>query len=299
MGATLERAIGILNGTIGDHLARTGNGLATQMRCVLGGEALPLVRAALARAYPAATGRVALLVHGVMGTERDFVMPDGSDYGSRLARDLGFTPVYVRYNSGRTIEESGADLSALLARLVEAYPAPVEEIMPVGYSMGGLVARSALHAATRAGLAWPSRVRRAVYIGSPHRGAPMERWGRVVARFLHAVPDPVTRMVADVADLRSAGVKVLGDPHEAPLAPAVRHLLVAGSVSGVPLLAALLGDAVVPLSSALDGRHGEGAALDAPTVRVRLVHGVSHVALAHDPRVYEEIRAWCREGEAA
>ena len=32
MGKKLELALGILNGTIGDYLAQTGNGLATPMR---------------------------------------------------------------------------------------------------------------------------------------------------------------------------------------------------------------------------------------------------------------------------
>ena len=40
MGKKLELAVAILNGAVGDHLARTGNGLATEMTCNAGGRPL-------------------------------------------------------------------------------------------------------------------------------------------------------------------------------------------------------------------------------------------------------------------
>jgi hypothetical protein len=308
MGKNLELAVAILNGAVGDYLARTANGLATPMACFVGGLAVPLDRAGLARAFPEATGRVVVLVHGVMCTEDVWALPDGSDYGALLARDLGFTPLYVRYNSGRAIPDNGAAFAAMLDSIVAAWPVPVEELLPIGYSMGGLVVRSACHVARGEGLGWLGLVRRAIYVGTPHLGAPLERVGRVVAKVLHAVPDPTTRLVAQIADLRSAGVKDLGDAdlrhedrarrvatvslrdarHPVPLLPEVRHYLVAGALSGDPRLAALFGDAMVPVPSATDG-----AGL--PPAHIRILAGVSHVALAHHPQVYEYIRTWCAE----
>lgn len=306
MGQKLELAVAILNGAVGDYLGRTRNGLATEMGCYVGGASLSLDRAGLARAFPAATGRIAVLVHGIMCTEDCWTFPDGRDYGALLAQDLGFTPLYLRYNSGLPIPDNGVALDGLLAAVVAAWPAPIEEIVPIGYSMGGLVVRSACHAAGCGPSPWLSLVRRAIYVGTPHLGAPLERVGRVVARLLHAVPDPTTRLVAQIADLRSHGMKDLGDAdvrhvdrarrglnlglrdprHPVPLLPEIEHHLVAGALSGEPWLATLLGDSVVPVPSATAGPG-------LPPGNVRVLPGKSHVSLSRDPDVYACIKAWC------
>ena len=148
MGKKLELAVAVLNGAVGDHLARTGNGLATAMTLVANGRPLACTRAALAAAHPEASARIVILVHGLMCTEDIWTLPDGSDYGSLLARDHGFTPLYVRYNSGLPIAENGKAFAALLDALVAAYPVTIEEIVTIGYSMGGLVVRSACHLAS-------------------------------------------------------------------------------------------------------------------------------------------------------
>ena len=316
MGKKLELTIAILNGAVGDHLARTGNGLATAMHLVgPGGHELRLDREALLRAYPNASPRVVILLHGLMCTEDIWAYtPGGDDYGSMLARDLGFTPFYVRYNSGRSIAENGREFASLLARLVAAYPVAVQEIVPLGYSMGGLVVRSACHAATVAhDESWLPFVRRALYVGTPHQGAPMERVGRLVSTVLRAVDDPYTRLVAEIADVRSDGVKDLGhadlreedrarrsesvslrDPrHPVPLLPRIQHFLVAGSLSTKSWVASLFGDSMVPLKSATDGGCVDAKSFAFPPDHVAIVHGASHVALAHDPRVYEHLKRWC------
>ena len=297
MGKKLENAIAILNGAVGDHLAREGNGLATEMRCMVNGRELVLDRDALANTQPSA--RIVILLHGLMNTEDVWTHSTGSDYGAMLARDHGFTPFYVRYNTGLTLADNGRAFAALMDQLVAAYPVPIEEIVPIGYSMGGLVVRSACHVAAMATHSpWLSLVRRAIYVGTPHLGAPMERVGRLVSKVLRAIPDPYTRLVGQIADLRSHGVKDLGDGlqdprHPIPLLPAIQHYLVAGSLSTDPRIAALFGDAVVSLGSATHGGSVDAATFALPPAHVRIVHGANHVDLAHDPRVYEHLRGWC------
>jgi pimeloyl-ACP methyl ester carboxylesterase len=317
MGKQLETAIGVLNGAIGDYLVRTKNGLAIEMACYLRGERLPLDRVSIARAHPDARPRVAVLLHGLMCTESVWEFADGSDYGALLELDVGLTPLYVRYNSGVSIAENGAALSRLLASLVREYPRQLEEIVLIGYSMGGLVARSACHVAalTPAEHRWLPLVRRAIYVGTPHLGAPMERVGRLVARVLSAVDDPYTRLIADIADLRSNGVKDLGDAdlrhedraavlrrislrdprHPVPLLPSIAHYLIAGSLSIDARVAMLFGDAVVPVRSATDGGCIDAATLALPPSHVKLVRGADHLAIAHHPEVYTHVRAWCEE----
>jgi triacylglycerol lipase len=319
MGSTLDQILAVLNGAVGDMLARTGNGLQLEMGCFRNGLPVELERDALARAYPEATPRVVVLVHGLMCTESIWTLPDGSDYGLLLARDLGLTPIYVRYNSGLSIPENGARLSALLRTLHEHYPIALEEIVPLGYSMGGLVIRSACHAAWLSGEPWLGRVRRAVYVGTPHRGAPLERAGRFVTRILRLVDDPYTRLVADIADLRSDGVKDLGDAdlrhedrgrrpwglrlalddpdHPVPLLPGIQHYLVAGSVSQDPLVTRLFGDALVPVASATNGGCTDAASLALPPSHIRFRRGLGHLALAHHPLVYDDIRGFLEDAK--
>lgn len=316
MGSRLDSALGVLNGLVGDHLERTGNGLATPMELVRDGAAIPLDSAGLSRALPEATARVALLVHGAMGSESVWRPRRGADpaqrldYGQLLARDLGYTPLYLRYNSGRAIPDNGADLAATLDRLVGAYPVALEEIAVVAHSMGGLVTRSACQVALTEDHRWLRLVRRAVYLGTPHRGAPLERWGRVLATLLRRVDDPFTRLAADIGDLRSDGVKDLGDadlrhqdrarrrptvgrrdlPHPIPLPPGIRHYLVAATLSDGQRLAATVGDVLVPVPSATDGLGWAP-----PPSHVRVFPGVGHFQLARDPGVYAQIKAWLED----
>jgi triacylglycerol lipase len=315
MGKKLELAIAALNGLVGDHLARTDNGLATAMALVHRGAPLPLERSEVGEAVGSEATRVVVLVHGLMGTESVWELPDGSDYGSLLARDLGHAPLYLRYNSGLTIADNGASLARLLAKVVELAPQPLESLLLLGHSMGGLVIRAACHTASLEKLDWLALVRRSVYVGTPHLGAPLERAGRVISKLVAAVPDPVTRLVAQIADLRSDGIRDLGDAdlrhedrarrepvlglrdpaHPVPLIDGMRHLLVAGSISADPRIAALFGDAIVPLESASFRNVTDSAREGEAHCEVRHLPGISHLGLAHDARVYEAIRSWCEE----
>jgi triacylglycerol lipase len=311
----VELALGMLNGLLGDYLARTNNGLALEMQCIHDGLPLSLDRVALERAHSNPSSRLVVLVHGSMCTEDVWQRPDGSDFGTLLARDIGATPYRVRYNSGLAIADNGRALSELLEALVGAHPVAVEEILLIGFSMGGLVVRSACHAASEQASRWLPLVRRAVYIGTPHRGALLERVGRVVTHLLREIEDPYTELLAAIGDLRSDGVKDLGDAdlrhadrarrvariglrdpsHPVPLLCGIQHYLIAGSLSGHPWLAALFGDALVPVPSATDGHCQDRRTMALPPSHVKLVTGVAHLDLARHPDVYAHIRAWCEK----
>ncbi|MFP2906001.1 esterase/lipase family protein [Pyxidicoccus sp. 3LFB2] len=315
----MEFAIGVLNGVVGDYLHRSDNGLATPMELFLDGCPLRLERESLQRAYPHSRGRLVLWVHGLAVTEAVWSFPTEptTTYGSLLERDHGFTPLYLRYNTGLHISDNGESLARLLEELVAAFPVPVEELVLVGYSMGGLVVRSACHVAAEAGHSWLSRVRRAFYIGVPHLGSPLERVGNAVSRLLRKVPNAYTQLIADVVDLRSNGVKDLGDArllkrdwdgadldvplqsraHPVPLLPGISHHLLVGALAAGErhLLSLLFGDGVVPLTSAT-GRSGIAARdLLVPPENVSVVTGTHHVALAHDAQVYARLRPWFEE----
>jgi triacylglycerol lipase len=317
VGDNLEQVIGVLNGALGDYLKRTGNGLASPMELIHEGRSLPLDRAAMATALPAATPRLVVLVHGLMSTEIVWRMPDGQDYGSLLARDLGYTPLYVRYNSGLHVSENGEALDALLERIVDAYPVPIEDLTLLGHSMGGLLIRSAAHAATlqAEGRRWLPLVKRALYLGTPHLGAPLERFGNLLTWALGNIPNPYTRLIADIVNLRSDGIKDMryanlrredwdgadadallqNRRHPVPLLPQIRHHLIAGTLVNEPHLALLFGDAIVPLDSATGRARPQHRSAALPQSHVRVLPSLDHLRLAHHPDVYAALRSFCEE----
>ena len=66
-------------------------------------------------------------------------------YAERLAADLGYTPLHIRYNSGLHTSETGALLSDQLDRLARHWPGGLAELRVLAHSMGGLITRSAVH----------------------------------------------------------------------------------------------------------------------------------------------------------
>jgi len=153
-------AIAALNGLIGDRLERSGSDLHQPASVRVDGETLALDAGSVSAAFPDATARLVVFLHGLMGNEFYWdwggVHP-GDTYGARLASDLGCTPVYLRYNTGLHISENGRSVAALVQELVQAWPVEVQEVALVGHSMGGLIARSACHQASESGQRWTAR----------------------------------------------------------------------------------------------------------------------------------------------
>jgi hypothetical protein len=290
-----------LNGVLGDHLEATANALAIPMVLRVDGRALPLQPAALAERLPQATPAVALLVHGLCMNDRHWAQPEPA-MASALAA-AGYTPLQLHYNSGRPIARNGADLAALLDQLLEAWPVPLQRLVIVGHSMGGLVARSAWHQALNAGpppRRWTSVASDLVCLGSPHQGAPLERVGHVIDRVLAATP--YARPFARLGRLRSAGITDLRHGQvlhpaadRAPLPAGVRCFAVAGHLGASDagrLRRQVLGDGLVPLDSAF-GRHAEPArTLGFEPAHQHVAAGVGHLALMGDAGVVARVVAW-------
>lgn len=188
---------------MGDQLEARSNPLAIKMRLRSDGAALKLDPLALAEALPNAGGRVVVLVHGLCMGDLQWKR-DGADFGAALARDLGVTPIHLHYNSGRHISTNGREFAALMDALVRAWPVPLESIDLVTHSMGGLVARSALHQADQDAQEWPRRVGKLVFLGTQHHGAPLERSGQRLNILLSL--SPYTEPFMRLGQVRSAGI---------------------------------------------------------------------------------------------
>jgi hypothetical protein len=318
-----RRALAILNGAHGDLIRQEAPALALDMTVRVAGRPVPAEPDALRDAFPEATGRLAIFLHGLTEDEVSWCFgaerrgEPGVTYGTRLHEDLGLTPVYLRYNTGLHISENGRSLDDLLSALVDAWPVPVQDVVLIGHSMGGLVARSALHQAhggTADARAWTHLVRDTVTLGSPHLGAPLERGVHRLAGQLARLPE--TRPLARLLSLRSVGIKDLrhgtlveadwtdrdldalgpAEHTHVPLHDGARHFVVLATLSRNPSgrLADVLGDLLVPPRSA-SGDTGDDDRLAFPPDHVHRLGGLHHFDLLNHPRIYQQIRLWLEQ----
>jgi len=314
-----ELAIGALNGFVGDRLERERNPLRMRLEFRHEGRPLALNPDALRRAYPDAGRRLVVFVHGLAGNERvwrfysqEHYGNDETSYGSLLERDLGYAPLYLRYNSGLHISENGAFLAERLSELVGAWPGGVEEIVLVGHSMGGLVARSGCHQARQRGEGWVDAVRHIFCLGSPHLGAPLEKLGNVAGWALSAFD--MTRPVGKIVNGRSVGIKDLrfgylveedwrgrdvdalleNNRHDIPFLDSATHYFVAATVTKSPShpLGFVIGDTLVRLPSAAGGSAAHARRLPFRDEHGHHVGRMTHMRLLNHPAVYDQIRSW-------
>jgi pimeloyl-ACP methyl ester carboxylesterase len=281
-----RRALAALNGIAGDRLHAERSPLELRMGLRVDGAAVAASRGALARAYPDATPRVAVFVHG-LGQSEAIWRRGGrpAPLGEALRTRLGITPVYVRYNSGRPVADSGRDLAALLESVCAAWPVALGELMLIGHALGGLVVQAA------AGEEWSSggRVSDVIAIGTPHRGLAFGGVLRGATRALGMAPE--TRAVAGLLAARSAGLRESERGSLSGFAPGVRWRFISGSVARDPTgrLARRVGDLVVTRDSAW--AHDAGAVRFDPGSYVQ-IGGASHFALPVHPAVAEQLVRW-------
>jgi pimeloyl-ACP methyl ester carboxylesterase len=306
-----EAFIAVLNGVFGDHLADSGNPLAIPMTLRSAGVALDLGTKPLAAQIPDAGRKLLVLVHGLCMNDRQWTRR-GHDHGLALARDLGYTPLYLHYNSGRHVSQNGREFAGLLERLLASWPVPVDELVILGHSMGGLVARSACHHAHEQGQAWLGSLTKLVFLGTPHHGAPLERGGRRIDLLLGLSPyaAPFARLgkarSAGITDLRFGNLQEADlrgrdrhaqhrdERHATPLPQGVAAYLVAATTAEQAggLHAKLIGDGLVPVTSAL-GEHPDAAlALQVPSSHRHIVTQCGHLDLLCHEQVYARLRGW-------
>ena len=310
-GREREAIVAALNGVLGDYLAATANPLATPMALRQRGRALNLEATALKQAVPDAGPRLLVLLHGLCMNDLQW-QRDGHDHGAALARECGYTAVYLHYNSGLHVSINGHALAQQLELLLAAWPVPLERVVLLGHSMGGLLARSAMHYGAQAGQRWPSRIDDLVCLGTPHHGAPLERAGNWVDLLLGATP--YSAPFARLGKLRSAGITDLrhgnltdedwvgrdrfarhADRRQpVPLPQGTRCYALAASIGEKTgdLKDRLLGDGLVPLDSAL-GRHKDPTrTLDFPEHRQSVGYGMNHLGLLNRPEVFAQLKTW-------
>jgi pimeloyl-ACP methyl ester carboxylesterase len=291
-------ALGALNGAIGDVLHRNGSELALTMSARHAGA-------------ESATPRIAVFVHGLCETDDAWsLFGDRPTYGDLLAADLGYTPVYVRYNTGLHISDNGRHLSDLLEDLVRGWPVPVTEIALVGHSMGGLVCRSASHQGHASEAEWIEPLRHVFCLGTPHLGAPLEKAANAAGFALGRLPE--TRAFAKLVNGRSVGIKDLRfgscaeadwcdcDPDEflkdrcqdVPFLETATYYFIGATLSRARqgVLAQAVGDLLVRYPSA--SGSGRSRRIGFEIDNGLHLGGATHFHLLNHPAVYEQLRSW-------
>lgn len=281
-----------LNGVFGDHLAANENRLAIVMTLHYEGATLTPG----SHPFPAVGRRLCVFVHGLACDQSSWQprpgRADGAttvDFGQQLQADLGYTPLYLRYNSGLPISRNGGELAALLEQLITTSAPADSELVIIGHSMGGLVAMAACEQAAAAGMRWPLATRMLICLGAPQLGSSLERLGHLVTSALQV--STVTQPIARIATARSQGIQDLRHgPGAARVHPAAAHIayrfLGASLAEDVEQrFGRLLGDGLVSLGSAT-------APAAASDVQTATLGRLGHMALLTDARVYRQIGEW-------
>ncbi|GAB3782156.1 esterase/lipase family protein [Nocardioides ungokensis] len=283
-----------VNGLIGDRLVRERPRLAIPMAVRAGGRDVEATAEGLAAAFPAASGRVVVFLHGLCENESHWSRgraERGTTYGETLGQQ-GWTPVFLRANTGLGLRENGAALSALMQHLVEEWPVTVDRIALVGHSMGGLVMRAAGAVAAEVERPWTGLVSDIVTLGTPHLGAPIARGVGHGSRGMARLPE--TSAFGRILDWRSVGVHdlVAGLAEDVPPLPHARYRLVAATLTNSPRhpVGHVVGDLLVRVPSAY-GRDRWGNELF-PGADVLHVGRTDHFGLLNHPEVDRSLRDW-------
>jgi pimeloyl-ACP methyl ester carboxylesterase len=301
-----------LNGVMGDHLVEINSPFAIPMTLRHRGETPNTENGPQT---PKVGSRILLLIHGLCMTDSQWRTQKGDevvDHGEALASALGYIPIQLRYNTGLHVSTNGRELSVLLEELIDAWPTPIEDLVVVAHSMGGLVIRSALHIASEEASIWPDHLKKIVFLGTPHHGAPLEKAGNWVDTILGATP--YTAPFAKLGQVRSAGITDLRFGHVSdedwqgrdrferkpddrrvlPLPEGVACFTVAATTAEKRSAMAdrLIGDGLVPLNSALGLHDDPQRCLAFGEDSQRIEYQTNHLGLLSSADVARQLVDW-------
>ena len=305
-----EVVLAALNGVLGDHLATGNNPLAIPMQFRQNGVPLIMGDQALNQSVRQSDSKIALMVHG--SCMNDLLWNRrGHDHGAALACDLGYLPIYLHYNTGLHISQNGREFADLIEVFIKQLPQPIELVI-IAHSMGGLVSRGACHYGKVEGCSWLNHLRKIVFLGTPHHGAPLERAGNWIDTILEL--SPYSAPFSRLGKIRSAGLTDLrygnildedwkgrdrfegsGDHRVAvPLPDGLQCYTIAATTSKDSSILGdqLIGDGLVTLNSALGHHKNTDFNLLFPETHQWIARDMNHLDLLNQPEVYETIKQW-------
>ena len=301
----------ILNGIFGDYLEEKENPLSIDMQFRYDSKAIALNKKSIQELYPAINGKILLMVHGLCMNDIQWTR-EGHNHGTTLAKELGKTPIYLHYNSGRHVSSNGQSLNELLERLVLNWPVPVEEIVIVAHSIGGLVTRSAFYYGSHKAKNWTKYLKNIVFLGTPHHGAALERAGNYVDVILESIYQ--AKPFARLGKARSAGITDLrygnlidedwqgkdrfemqeDQRSNIPLPKSAESYSIAAALgkASQEIASHMLGDGLVDIKSALGQHVSPQKNLQFKEENTWITYEDSHLDLLSSLEVYHKLKEW-------
>ncbi len=300
--------ISAINGVLGDYLEEKKNPLAIQMQFLYKNEVVN--EDELSKILEKSGGKLAILLHGSCMNYLQWNRQE-HDHGQALYSDLGVIPVYLYYNTGLHISENGKQLSQLLEKMLTKLPSSTE-IFFIAHSMGGLLSRSSCYYAEKNQHKWLKNLKKIVFLGTPHHGAPLEKIGNWMDTVLDSNPysEPLSRLVkirsAGITDLRYGNIikddwqgrdrfQPAGDQRIPVALPVnVECYTVAASITKEANMIGddLVGDGLVPVNSALGIHLKPEFMLNFPQSNQFICRQTKHLDLLNSLEVYKKIKIW-------
>jgi pimeloyl-ACP methyl ester carboxylesterase len=306
-----EIILSVLNGVIGDYLEEKKNPLKIEMQFRYRLKSILLDRKSIRETYPNVNGKILLMLHGSCMNDIQWTRKE-HNHGNIIAKELNKTPIYLNYNSGRHISTNGKNLNDCLEELVKNWPVPIEELVIIAHSMGGLVARSALYYGGQEQKNWTKHLKKIVFLGTPHHGSHVERKGNYLDIILEAIP--YVKPFARLGKIRSAGVTDLrygnlvdedwqdNDRFERkadqrqhiPLPNQIEFYSIAAVIGKktTTVSAKILGDTLVDVKSALGQHKNPDKNLLFKKENSWIVYENNHLDLLSNPKIMEKIKEW-------
>lgn len=303
--------IAALNGVCGDHLQESGNPLAIAMQFHTHERPLTLARDSIIEAIPNPGQHIIVMVHGLCLSHECWHRSAAPSIGQRLQAESNTTCLYLNYNTGRHISDNGQELATQLSALMAQWPVEVRRLTLIGYSMGGLVIRSACHYAEQAQARWLEPLTSVIYIGAPHHGSALAKAANLATFAM--THTPFTEPLA-IGQFLSAGIKDLSHGNlleedwanaaspdhgpdlrqPIPLTHHAEHYFVAAALGSkvTELKSMMLGDLLVRLGSATGQHQDELKRFDIKPENCRIVHESNHFDMLHDAVVVDQIADW-------
>ena len=301
----------VLNGIVGDYLEEKENPLKITMQVRNEGKTISIDSKSIEKSYHTLNGKILLMIHGSCMNDIQWSRKK-HNHGATLAKELNKTPIYLLYNSGLHISNNGQNLNELLEKLVLHWPVPVEELVIVSHSMGGLISRSAIHYGQQQQKSWTKQLKKIIFLGTPHHGAPLEQAGNYLDVILEAIP--YAKPFARLGKIRSAGVtdlrygnltdedwegndkfKLQGDKRQNIVLPKNVECYSIGGVIGKAtesISSLLLGDNLVGINSALGQHKNPTKSLNFKKENTWIAYETNHSDLLSNIKIYAKMKEW-------
>jgi len=306
-----EVILSVLNGVIGDYLEEKENPLKITMQFRHQSKAIPPDNESIRAAYPNINGKILLMVHGSCMSDLQWTRKK-HNHGKIVAEELQKTLIYLNYNSGIHISSNGKNLNDLLEELVKNWPVPIEELVIIAHSMGGLVSRSALYYGEQNQKNWTKHLKKIVFLGTPHHGSYVERTGSYLDLILESIP--YAKPFARLGKIRSAGVTDLrygnlidedwknddrfdmkkDKRQNIQLSEQIEFYSIAAVIGNetASLSTQILGDTLVDVKSALGQHKNPARNLSFKKENIWISFDSNHLDLLNNLKILDKLKVW-------